>query len=77
MTQVNMHEAKSQLSALVARTLAGEQITIARAGEPAVDLVPHESAKVVFGLLRDEPAPDPAIFDGSDPEIDALFYRAE
>ena len=35
--QVNMHDAKSQLSALVNRVLQGEQITITRAGKPAVD----------------------------------------
>ena len=36
---VNMHEAKSRLSELVARALRGETITIARDGEPVVRLV--------------------------------------
>ena len=30
--QVNIHEAKSQLSALIAKVIAGEQVTIAKAG---------------------------------------------
>ena len=37
---VNMLEAKTQLSKLVERALQGEDIVIARDGEPAVRLVP-------------------------------------
>ena len=37
---VNMHEAKSQLSSLIERTLAGEEVIIARAGRPVVTLKP-------------------------------------
>jgi prevent-host-death family protein len=37
---VNMHQAKSSLSRLVERALAGEDILIARNGEPLVRLVP-------------------------------------
>lgn len=41
MTQtVNMHQAKSTLSRLVERALAGEDVVIARNGEPLVRLVP-------------------------------------
>lgn len=74
MTQVNVHEAKTQLSALIARVLDGEQITIARAGKPVVDIVRHERATVVYGTLAHEPEHDPAIFDGIDPEIQEMFY---
>ena len=49
-SQVNMHEAKTQLSALVERVLAGEEVTIARAGTPVADLVPHRKRTVIFGL---------------------------
>ena len=35
-----MHEAKTQLSALVAHAEAGEDVVIARAGQPAVRLTP-------------------------------------
>ena len=42
---VNMHQAKSSLSRLVERALAGEEIVIARNAEPLVKLVPvQESA---------------------------------
>jgi prevent-host-death family protein len=37
---VNMHQAKTSLSRLVERTLAGEEVIIARNGEPLVKLVP-------------------------------------
>ncbi|PZU41079.1 MAG: hypothetical protein DI573_02080 [Microbacterium sp.] len=74
MPQVNVHEAKSQLSALIARVLAGEEITIARAGVPVVDIVIHRDAHVVYGLGAGEPPHDPDLFDGVDDEAAALFY---
>lgn len=40
--QVNMHEAKSQLSHLAERVLAGDKVVIARAGKPCVDILPHQ-----------------------------------
>ena len=43
MDQVNLHEAKTQLSRLVARAAAGEEITIAKAGKPVARLVPLEN----------------------------------
>ena len=36
----NIHEAKTQLPKLVERALEGEEVIIARAGKPAVRLVP-------------------------------------
>jgi prevent-host-death family protein len=37
---VNVHEAKTQLSKLLARVEGGEEITIAKAGQPFARLVP-------------------------------------
>lgn len=42
---VNMHEAKTQLSRLVARVEGGELIVITRAGKPAAKLVPVAQEK--------------------------------
>ncbi len=42
MTVVNVHEAKTHLSRLLARVEAGEQIVIARAGKPVAILSPAE-----------------------------------
>ena len=38
----NIHDAKAHLSRLIQRALAGEEVVIARAGEPMVKLVPYE-----------------------------------
>ncbi len=38
--QVNVHEAKTQLSRLIAAAEKGEEVVIARDGRPAVRLVP-------------------------------------
>ena len=48
---VNMHEAKSQLSKLIAAAQAGEDVVIARKGKPAVRLVPIRSGGFRFGTL--------------------------
>jgi prevent-host-death family protein len=45
MKQVNIHKAKSELSKLVDRAEAGEEIVIARAGKPAAKLVPLTRAR--------------------------------
>lgn len=46
-TQVNVHEAKTHLSELLARAEAGEEIVIARAGKPVVRLEPfHPKPKL-------------------------------
>lgn len=37
---VNVHEAKTNLSKLLARVEAGEEIVIARAGKPVAKLIP-------------------------------------
>lgn len=42
--QINIYEAKTQLSALLDKALAGEQVVIARAGKPLVRLVPVANA---------------------------------
>lgn len=40
-SKVNVHDAKTGLSALLARVERGEEITIARNGKPVADLVAH------------------------------------
>lgn len=50
---INMHAAKTQLSDLVKRARAGEEIIIARDGAPAVKLVPvdMDAPAPMFGAL--------------------------
>jgi len=68
---VNMHEAKTTLSRLVERALAGEEIVIARNGKPLVRLVPVPAKPEprVPGRLKGQIwiSPD---FEFTDEEID-------
>lgn len=51
---VNVHEAKTQLSRLLARVERGEEIVIARGGEPVARLLPYRPrAGRVLGNDRD------------------------
>ncbi|TGO03956.1 type II toxin-antitoxin system Phd/YefM family antitoxin [Serinibacter arcticus] len=53
MTTVNVQEAKTHLSALLARVEAGEDITIARAGIPVARLVPAgDLQRRTFGVIE-------------------------
>ncbi|WP_335987447.1 type II toxin-antitoxin system Phd/YefM family antitoxin [Glycomyces sp. MUSA5-2] len=70
---VNLHAARSQLSALVERAARGERIVIAEAGRPVVDLVPHRSGPVTFGCLKGQVEYDESVFD-VDPDLQAMFY---
>ena len=73
---VNMHQAKTSLSRLVERALAGEEVIIARNGEPLVKLVPvpKERKPRVPGRYKGKIwiAPD---FEFTDAEIEELFER--
>lgn len=40
MRPVNIHEAKTHLSRLIARVARGEEITLAKAGRPVAKIVP-------------------------------------
>jgi len=54
--QVNVHEAKSQLSRLLELVEEGETVVIARHGEPVAELVPaRRKAGFPFGIAREEP----------------------
>jgi prevent-host-death family protein len=45
MTEVNIHQAKTNLSRLLSRVAAGEEIVIAKAGKPIARLVPFRKLK--------------------------------
>jgi prevent-host-death family protein len=76
MQTVNIHQAKTHLSRLVARVERGESFVIARAGKPLARVVPveaKESSKDRLGFMKGEISV-PKDFDqmGRD-EIAALF----
>lgn len=75
---VNMHQAKSSLSRLVEKALAGEEVVIARNGEPLVQLVPVQKKRQprVPGRLKGRVWMSPD-FEFTDKEIEELFERWE
>ena len=68
MRQVNIHEAKTQLSKLIA---AGEEVVIARYGEPVARLVPIRppAVKRTPGSARGKFKVPPGFFDPLPEEI--------
>lgn len=53
MSTVNVHQAKTQLSRLLAQVEAGQEVVIARRGEPVARLVRYKSqAKRRFGAMK-------------------------
>jgi prevent-host-death family protein len=74
MTIVNVHEAKTHLSKLLARVMAGERIIIAKAGKPVAELRPISERPVKRVLGRDAGkgwiSPN---FDDPLPELEEYF----
>ena len=63
MTMVNVHEAKTQLSRLLDRVRAGEEIVIAKAGTPCARPVRLDSPlERVLGRYRDRDGDVPDSF---------------
>ncbi|CAN5826462.1 type II toxin-antitoxin system Phd/YefM family antitoxin [soil metagenome] len=75
--QVNMHEAKTQLSRLVDRALAGEEIVIARNGKPVARLVAAEEEpkqRILGGWKGKFWLADDWDSDETNKEIERRFY---
>ncbi|HTX48325.1 MAG TPA: type II toxin-antitoxin system prevent-host-death family antitoxin [Caulobacteraceae bacterium] len=81
MKQVNLYEAKTDLSALVEQAAGGETIIIAKNGKPKAQLVAIGAAdqprKPNFGYGAHYGWKLPENFNDPDPEIEALFYGEE
>ncbi len=64
MPVVNVHQAKTHLSRLLAQVEAGEEVTIARNGTPVARLVPcRRRGKREFGAMRGRISLDDSFFD--------------
>ena len=73
--QVNIHEAKTHLSALLAEAKKGHEVTIARAGKPIAKLVPTEpKPRRKFGGYLNLNIPDSVWFDPQ-PEEELLLWE--
>ena len=76
MVQVNMHEAKAQLSRLGELACKGERVVIAKNGKPYLDLVPHKEREPRKpGALKGQiwMAPD---FDETPQDVIDLFENS-
>jgi len=77
MTQVNMHEAKTNLSRLVEALVSGSEreVTISRNGRPAVRMtaISDERPKRVFGFAKGRFTFDYDEFQALDAEVQAMF----
>jgi prevent-host-death family protein len=65
MTTFTIHEAKTNLSKLIAAALEGDEVVIARGETPVVKLIPVSAkpARLKFGALKDEVGFDDSFFD--------------
>lgn len=70
MTTVNVHEAKTNLSKLLARVEAGEEIVIARGGKPIARLEPFTAPEVSIGFLDLPEIPDEFFAPLDDKELE-------
>ncbi len=77
-TAINLYEAKTQLSSLVERAAAGEEIVIAKAGRPMARLVPlkQRQGPRVAGQLKGQIRIGPG-FEEPLPEDIAKAFRGE
>ena len=73
-TIVNVHEAKTHLSRLLLRAMAGEKIIIAKAGKPVAELGPlsERPPKRVLGRNQGKGWISPH-FDDPLPELEEYF----
>jgi prevent-host-death family protein len=65
MATVTVHAAKTQLSKLIARAEAGEEVIIARGKTPAIRLVPvgEPEPKRRFGAMKGRASVGPEFFE--------------
>ena len=73
--EVNVHEAKTHFSKLLAQVEAGEEVIIARSGKPIARLVPFNlSPSKEWGFAKGEfVVPDD--FDDPMPDFEEDFYK--
>lgn len=78
METVNIHDAKTRLSQLIARAVAGEPFIIARAGKPLVKVErleePELPSKRRLGMLKGRFALPDDIKAPFAKEIEGIFY---
>ncbi|MBW3538318.1 type II toxin-antitoxin system prevent-host-death family antitoxin [Candidatus Parcubacteria bacterium] len=76
---INIYEAKSQFSKLLAQVQQGQEITIAKNGQPIADLKPHQpkpnqAVKQAFGSMKGQFNYRDSVLVGIDKDVQTLFY---
>jgi len=75
MKSVNVHEAKTHLSRLIAEVEAGEEIIISRSGKPVARLLPFAARPPKREMGFDRGLVEiPEDFDAPMPDFEADFY---
>ena len=75
--RVSIHQAKTQLSKLIAAAERGEEVIISRRETPVVKIVPLEQPKKrVFGALKGKIDIGPEFFDPL-PEEELALWNSE
>lgn len=76
--QINIHEAKTTLSALIASVENGDEVILARAGKPVARIVPYVKKRggMALGLASHAvlSIPPIAVLDAVDREVEGMFY---
>jgi prevent-host-death family protein len=78
MKTYNIYDAKSHFSEIINEVLAGEEVTVAKAGKPVIDLKPHtpKNKPIKLGVWYHKHKPNAYDSDdivGSDPDLLADF----
>ena len=78
--QINVHEAKTKLSALIASVENGHEVILARAGKPVARIVPYVKKRggMALGLAAHAALNIPPLsaLEAMDREVEALFYES-
>jgi prevent-host-death family protein len=76
MTSVSVHEAKTHLSRLIEKVLAGEEVVITRRNREVARIVPAKPAKKkpLLGALKGQFELDDSFFEPLSEEELALWY---
>lgn len=82
MTTMNIHEAKTHFSELVAAVERGEEVLISRRGKPVARLVSAKQPEAeprtrIFGRFAGQVKIDPSFYDDMTEEELALWYGDE
>ncbi len=77
--QINVHEAKTKLSALIASVENGDEVILARAGKPVARIVPYVKKRggMTLGLASHAllSIPTAEVLDAMDHEVEGMFYE--